>query len=97
MQSKDLSLETLKDVAEYLRAGDMSLVKPGPSDKTWERQTSDACGSYLDQAYQILATSKSEHIKTEAVQVITLCTTDRPKNRARRVHMDFFLFIKDKF
>jgi hypothetical protein len=83
MQSKDLSLETLKDVAEYLRAGDMSLVKPGPSDKTWERQTSDACGSYLDQAYHILATSKSEHIKTEAVQVITLCTTDRPKNRAR--------------
>jgi len=85
-QSKDLAFETLRDVVIYLRANDTRLVRPGPSDKTWERQDSDACGLYLDQAYQILATPRRvpmESVMADAVTVITLCTTDRPKHRAK--------------
>ena len=85
-QSKDLPFETLKDVAAYLRANDTRLVRPGPSDKTWKRQDSDACGLYLEQAYQMLAKplgARAESVLRDAANVITLCTTDRPKHRAK--------------
>lgn len=85
VHSKDLAFESFEDVATFLRAKDTRLVRPSPSDETWARQKSDACGLYLEQAYQILArrVPPNENIMTAAVQVITLCTTDRPKHRAK--------------
>lgn len=89
VQSKDLAFETLGDVATYLRANDTRLVRPGPSDETWERQDGDACGLYLEQAHQILVKPRiPEHARTDAVKVITLCTTDRPKHRAKLTTVD---------
>lgn len=84
-QSKDIPFETLAEVATYLRANDTRIVRPSPSDETWNRQESDACGMYLEQAYSVLNRQRStnENDLRNAVEVITLCTTDRPKNRAK--------------
>lgn len=83
VQDKSLQFESLKDVVTFLRAGDKRLVRPSPSEKTWNRQEGDACGHYLDQAYEALCGLYSENIERDAIELITLCTTDRPENRAK--------------
>lgn len=75
---------SLAEVAEYLRDGDYRLVRPSPSDSTKERQHSEACGADLERAYKVLTTEKKESkALVDAANVVSLCTTDNPKNRAK--------------
>jgi len=75
---------SLADVAEYLRDGDYRLVRPSPSDSTAERQDTEACGADLQRAYKVLTTEKKDSkALVDAANVVSLCTTDNPKNRAK--------------
>jgi hypothetical protein len=74
---------SLAEVAEYLRDGDYRLVRPSPSDSTAERQHSEACGEDLERAYKVLTTEKDSKLLIDAANVVALCTTNNPKNRAK--------------
>ena len=74
---------SLAEVADYLRDGDFRLVRPAPSDSTVERQHSEACGADLERAYKVLTTEKDSKLLIDAANVVALCTTNNPKNRAK--------------
>ena len=75
---------SLAEVAEYLRDGDYRLVRPSPSDSTMERQHSEACEADLQRAYKVLTTEKKDSkALVDAAEVVSLCTTNNPKNRAK--------------
>jgi len=61
----------------YLRAGDYGLVRPGPSDATWERQTSGGCKD-LSAVLELLAKDSNN---TKAAEYLVLCTSNQPTHR----------------
>mmetsp|Transcript_24122 Transcript_24122/g.33707 ORF Transcript_24122/g.33707 Transcript_24122/m.33707 type:complete len:399 (+) Transcript_24122:125-1321(+) len=71
----------LQELASQLRAGDMRLVRPSPSDETIEQQKI-LCPSAIPSLVSSLENRKYL-IQTRgvAVEVLQLCTTDNPENR----------------
>jgi hypothetical protein len=60
------------------------MVRPSPSDETWQHQRSEACGVDLERAYKVLVTEKTNtQALIDAVTVVSLCTTNNGTNRAK--------------
>jgi hypothetical protein len=83
-----LSDKKLEDMVVYLRGGDdYGLVRPGPSDVTYERQleTDGPCGrDKLATVLDVLLQDESQALSTrgKAVELVVLCTANQPQHRA---------------
>jgi len=77
--------ENVSDNVQYLLADDRRLIRYDAADETASRQRTQACDVGLIEAFNVLAefSSSATHEKVVAAQLITLCSTDNPVNRAK--------------
>jgi hypothetical protein len=81
VSAKVLELTDLKEVHKKLRAGDIRLIRPSPTAETAAAQRK-TCPSMIPSLVETVRSSSDMKARGEAAEVLALCTTDNPTNRA---------------
>ena len=80
-QAEVLTLEKLKTLSTELRAGDDRVVRPNPEDETAKLQNK-ICPVAIPSVVESLVHSTDFSVRAHPAQVLHLCTTNNPSNRA---------------
>ena len=77
--------KSISNNVQYLLADDHRLIRYDASDETASRQQTKACDDGMAEAFDSLTEFSSSETKEKivAAQLITLCSTDNPTNRAK--------------
>jgi len=81
---RNASSTHLIELADFLRDDDVRVVRPYPSEVTAARQQTDACEEGLQDALTHLTDDSASLLeKHVAADIVVLCTTNNPVNRAK--------------
>lgn len=79
--AKVLELTALEELHKELRGGDDRLIRPSPTKETAEAQT-ELCPFMISSLVETVKSSTDIKVRGEAAEVLALCTTENPANRA---------------
>jgi hypothetical protein len=79
--AKVLELTAVQELHKELRGGDDRLIRPSPTKETAAAQT-ETCPFMISSLVETVKSGANISVRGEAAEVLALCTTENPANRA---------------